>query len=87
MDSSSGLEQMRIKDRPQGNCLGRAQHAMGDGRQRGIRMSRATRIEEEVVVILTTNSQLHASGQPDFVRRRPTQGIEIGNQLRQDDRG
>lgn len=28
----------------------------------------------------------HASGVSDFVRRRPTQGIEIGNQLRQDDR-
>jgi hypothetical protein len=30
MDSSSGLEQMRIKDRPQGNPLGRAQQAVGD---------------------------------------------------------
>src|ERR1039458_873099 len=55
MDSRSGLEQMLIKDRPQGNCLGRPQHAMGDGRQRSIRMSRATDavtffIQEEIVV-------------------------------------
>jgi hypothetical protein len=42
MDSSSGLEQTHIKNCPQGNCLGRAQHAVGDGRQHGIRMSRAT---------------------------------------------
>jgi hypothetical protein len=26
------MEQMRIKDRPQGNCLGRGQHAVGDRR-------------------------------------------------------
>ena len=30
MDSRSGLEQMLIKDRPQGNCLGRAEHAVGE---------------------------------------------------------
>src|ERR1019366_443559 len=29
MDSSGGLEQMHIKNCPQGNCLGRGQHAVG----------------------------------------------------------
>jgi len=45
------------------------------------------RIEEGVVVIRTSSGQSHASGQRDFVRRQPTQEIEIGNHLRQDNGG
>ena len=48
---------------------------------------RSYRIEEGVVVIRTSSGQSHASGQRDFVRRQPTQEIEIGNHLRQDDGG
>jgi hypothetical protein len=41
---------------------------------------------ELLVVIRASRCQSHSSGEPDCVRRWPAQEIEIGNQLRQDDR-